>query len=252
MSVSDIIVKTLKNSSFKEDGFIYNFYDANYEIKGKIKPYHNATGYYNFFVNVILPQKNQSYSIVKFEYDVNDYIGRFSKYFGQSISYKLHFLVDNKDPELVYINPESLSEIVDAAEQSIKKGKLEFVNDSELTFNIDILQPKKRGFTEFSDYSISFFFPLNISNVYYDGEKIDISKFDKEKIENFTGYLNDLLIEDDGSRGRMENIIYDILEPQLKLRNCDQFVQANTYVVQLYGKDVKPSWGNFKIEDFIS
>ena len=252
MSISNIIVKSLKNSSFENDGFIYKFDDVNFQSKGKISPYHNATGYYNFFVNVVLPEKNQSYSITKFEYDVNNYIGRFSKYFGQSLSYKIYFTVNNEDPEGVYINSESLSEIVEAVEQSIKKGTIEFENDKKITFDIDILQSNDRSFTNFNSEYLNFYFPLNISNAYYDGKKIDVSKFNKIKFEDFAGYLNELFIEDDVTRGRMENIIYDILEPQLKLRDCDQFIQANTYVTQLDGKDVKPSWGNFKIEDFIS
>lgn len=252
MSISKIIIKSLKNSSFENDGFIYNFYDVIFNSEGKISQRHSTTGYYDFFVNVILPNKNQSYSIIKFEYDLNNYISNFSKYFGSSLSYRLHFLVDGEDPPLVYINPESLYEIVDAVEQSIKKGTLEFKNGKKITFDIDILQPKERNFTEFNDDQINFYFPLNVGNVFYDGEKIDVSKFDKEKFEDFAGYLNELFIDDDGSRGRMENIIYEILEPQLKLGECDQFIQANTYVAQLYGKDVKPGWGNFKIEDFIS
>lgn len=247
MSVLKIMEKDLQGRSFENDGFIYTFEEVTSSESDDLL---------TIIVNVTLPNKNQSYAVPKFSHDINKFMRDYAKYFDKSFSIKLLILVDGKDVDGVYINPETLFEVKNTFDQTVKKISFtpSYGNPSKLplSFEIDFLPSRKKNFFTEEDVNLNFNLPMNIKNIYFGDKRMDTENFDKEKLSMLSGYLNDTIIDGSELREKMENTLYDILEPQLKLGDSELYYTANTYVMQIDGKPVNTIWGDYKFSDFIS
>lgn len=243
MTLLQVMEKDLQGRSFENDGFIYTFQKVKSE---------ESDDTLVIVVNVTLPNKHQSYAVPKFSQDINKFMRDYSNYFDKPFSIKLLILVDGEDVDGVYINPETLYEIKKNFQETIKKVSYRTVSEAiPVSFEVEFLSPRS-SFFRFEDEYLNFSFPMNIKNIYLDNKKINTDNFDKQKLSNFSGYLNDSVIDESELREKMEDKLYTILEPQLKIEHTDLYYNANTIVSQIDGKDVHVIWGNNKLSDFIS
>lgn len=246
MTVLKIMEKDLQDRSFENDGFIYTFQKVESE---------ESDDTLIIIVNVTLPNKNQSYAVPKFSYDIHKFMRDYSNYFDKPFSIKLLILVEGKDVDGVYINPETLYEIKNTFDQTVKKISFtpSYGNPSKLplSFEIDFLPSQKKFFYTQED-TLNFNLPMNIKNIYFGDKRIDTENFDEQKLSMFSGYMNDTIIDGSELREKMENTLHDILEPQLKLGDSELYYNTSTYVIQIDGKPVNTIWGDYKFSDFIS
>lgn len=246
MSVLKIMEKDLQGRSFENDGFIYTFEEVTSSESDDLL---------TIIVNVTLPNKNQSYAVPKFSHDINKFMSDYAKYFDKLFSIELLILVEGQDVDGVYINPELLYEIKNTFDQTVKKISFtpSYGNPSKLplSFEIDFLFAKF-SFFRYEDEYLTFNFPMNIKNIHFGDKRMDTENFDKEKLSMLSGYLNDTIIDGSELREKLEDSLYEILEPQLKIGDSELYYNANTYVIQIDGKPVNTIWGDYKFSDFIS
>jgi hypothetical protein len=76
-----IVKKFLLSQPYYEDGFEYQFVSV--ELDDVI---------IDFTVNVVLPKKEQSFTVEKFSYDIANIMENISKYVGEQIVYMEHIL----------------------------------------------------------------------------------------------------------------------------------------------------------------
>ena len=88
-NIRKIIQKMLLKEPFYEGGFEYQFI--------KVTPDSKNLGY-DILVNVVLPEKGQSYAISVFSGHIHDILSNMWKYIGSSFSYSEKILVDGEEP----------------------------------------------------------------------------------------------------------------------------------------------------------
>jgi hypothetical protein len=247
MNLDNLIIKTFKNTSFKKDGIVYNIVDVEPQ-KGER---------YGFYVNVVLPEKNQSYLHSKFEYDLNDYIGNIYKYIGVSFGYYLHIFVNGEPAEEIYIRPELVNEMIEGVKQKFKKISIGVgrFREKSLVFDMELIpavRTANASFITVSDESIEFYFKVKVSNFKLDGKKLNPLSFSPEKLRDFAGYINDLLYDTESIRENLEDFLYYTLEPEVKIKDTDMYYTGSMFLSEIDGQTAKANWGNFRIEDFIS
>jgi hypothetical protein len=247
MNLDKLIIKTFKNASFKKDEIVYKIMD--------VEPQKDER--YNFYVNVVLPEKNQSYIHSKFEYDLNDYIGNIYKYIGVSFGYYLHIFVNGEPAEEIYIRPELLNEMIEGIKQKFKKITIGVGRSREksLVFDMELIpagRTASANFITLSDESIEFYFKVKVSNFKLDGKDLNPLGFYPEKLRDFAGYINDLLYDTEFIRENLESFIYYTLEPEVKIKDTDMYYTGSMFLSEIDGQTAKANWGDFRIEDFIS
>jgi hypothetical protein len=247
MNLDKLIIKTFKNASFKKDGIVYKIMDVEPQ-KGER---------YNFYVNVVLPEKNQSYLHSKFEYDLNDYIGNIYKYIGVSFGYYLHIFVNGEPAEEIYIRPELVNEMIEGVKQKFKKISIGVgrFREKSLVFDMELIpagRTANASFITVSDENIEFYFKVKVSNFKLDGKDLNPLGFYPEKLRDFAGYINDLLYDTEFIRENLESFIYYTLEPEVKIKDTDMYYTGSMFLSEIDGQTAKANWGDFRIEDFIS
>jgi hypothetical protein len=226
-----IAKKFLMYEPFKVDGFEYQFIS--------VEP--NEDWAIDVVVNVVLPNKGQSFVTEKFSYDIHHIIEGFGDYFGSAISYNEKILVDGKPtPERgVYINEEDQDEIINALNGNMSKLSINIMNSQGKTYNIKGSLNWERADRKFYEVNeeIDFYFYYNVSNVIVNNGELNINP---SQINEFASVLNDKIQDSDQFRDKVIDNIYRVLEPSVQIENLEVYFNANYFLKRIHGKEYEP------------
>ena len=235
-----IVKKFLMSQPFYEDGFEYQFISVEPEEDWAIK----------FTVNVILPKRGQSFVVEKFSYDVGNIIENASRYTGEKISYTEYILIEGKPiPENgVYINPEDCDEIIRSLNENVKKVTLSNDKDvSDVRAKISFSRNKERDkfYMMDSHQYLDFFLIYDIGRIEYNNTPVRVSE---KMFDDFGEVFNEKLQNSSRFRDELQNIIYSVLEPSMKINNIDVFINAQYWINKIDGMEALSTGNSFKTE----
>jgi len=235
-----IVKKFLMSQPFYEDGFEYQFISVEPEEDWAIK----------FTVNVILPKKGQSFVVEKFSYDIGNIIENASRYTSEKISYTEHVLIEGKPiPEYgVYINPEDCDEIIRSLNENVKQVTLSNDKDvSDVRTKISFSRNKERDKFYMMDTHqyIDFFLRYDIGRIEYNNTPVRISE---KMFDDFGEVFNEKLQNSARFRDALQEIIYIVLEPSIKINNIDVFINAQYWINKIDGMEALSTGNSYKTE----
>ena len=232
--VSDKLVKkVLKGQTFEENTFKYTILDIEKSADGLA---------YDISAYVKLPNPKQSYVMEVFIDDVHKFLSNIWQYIGESFSYSLSITLNAPHKLEVYISPEKYDEIVEAVNAKYRHIELRGGH----TFDIDLSPLKtQKGFYMMSDTYIEFYFNVRISGYKYNGRSVQIRP---EMIPEFCGILADSLYDDDQFKNELEGTIYDILEPEIHIKDIEVYINSLFHVTHFDGERIQPQWSYKSID----
>lgn len=241
-NIIKVVRKFVIGHTFEIDGFNYRFLS--------VKPYdlHDKQAF-RFEVNVDTPVKGQSYVVAKFDGDIQSILLNLWKYMGLQFSYSIDKIFVNgkeKNERDLYITPQKQKQIVDVINKTINRV---YLRSREI--NIDFDLSFRLGDYRMSDVNMSFTFLVSVSDI-KSGEKSLRPNWDK--IDDLSSALWDDINDNDNLRSDAEEVLFEVLEPELQVRDMDDlYYSASFDIEKIDGMPVSPnSWGeNMRKEFFI-
>ena len=235
-----IVKKFLMSQPFYEDGFEYQFISVEPEEDWAIK----------FTVNVILPKKGQSFVVEKFSYDIGNIIENASRYTSEKISYTEHILIEGKPiPEYgAYINLEDCDEIIRSLNENVKKVTLSNDKDvSDVRAKISFSRNKERDkfYMMDSHQYLDFFLIYDIGRIEYNNTPVRISE---KMFDDFGEVFNEKLQNSSRFRDELQDIIYSVLEPSVKISDVEVYINAQYWINKIDGMEALSEGNSFKTE----
>ena len=238
MSLQKIVKKMLMEEPFNINGYIYDFLSIELDEKGWA---------YDIVVNVILPEKGQSYATPVFSQKIHEILANIWKYVGTSFSYSEKILVDGKEPvnRGVFISTKKQREVLFSMRKEIENAKV-WTAIGWLTFDVN-WRPMEE-FYQLDDVYIDFNFDIRISNFKLDGRSV---KPNLEIADDVAGAILNVMYDSDGLRDEINNTIYDAMADEIDIMNIDDlYYQARFFIVKMDGYEIINKWGNhYDLED---
>jgi hypothetical protein len=233
MASDKLVKKVLKGETFEENTFKYTVLDIERSADGLA---------YDISVYVKLPNPNQSYVMEVFIEDFHKFLSNIWQYIGESFSYTLSITLNAPHELEVFISPEKYDEIVEAANAKYKHIELKGGH----TFDIDLSPLKtQKGFYMMSDTYLEFYFNIRISGYKYNGRSVQVRP---ELIPQFCGVLADSLYDNDQFKNDLEGTIYDILEPEIQIKDVEVYINTLFHVTHFDGERIQPEWHHTSID----
>jgi hypothetical protein len=237
---ASIVKKFLMSQPFFEDGFEYQFISVEPDEDWAIK----------FTVNVLLPKKGQSFVVEKFSHDIASIIENASKYIGEGISYTENILIEGKPiPENgVYINLEDSDEIIRSLNENVRQVTLSNNKDvSDVSARISFYRNKDRDkfYLMDSHQYIDFFIIYDIGRIEYNNTPVRISE---KMFDDFGEVFNEKLQNSNRFRDELQDIIYSVLEPSIKINNIDVFINTDYWINKIDGMEALSTGNSYKTE----
>lgn len=230
--------KILMDHSFDKDGYEYHFLSIE-KVPGGWA--------YDIIVNVVLPEKGQSYATPVFSNNIHDILSNIWKYVGSSFSYSEKILVDGKEPvnRGVFISTEKQREVLSAMRREIKRADIRTAI-GQLTFDI-YWKPMKK-FYELDDVYIDFNFDIDISHFTLNGNYV---KPNLDIADDVAGAILNIMYDTDYLRDEINNVIYDVMGNEIDIMNVDDlYYQARFFIAKMDGFEINQNWGNhYDLED---
>jgi hypothetical protein len=228
-----LIKKILVGQTFQENTFEYTF--NNIQLS-------EDEFAYDVSVHVELPNPNQSYVAEVFISDIHNYLSNIWQYIGESFSYSLIVTTNTPHNLEAYVSPEKYDEIVEMANAKYRH----IVLKGGHTFDIDLSPLKtQKGFYKMSDTYLEFYFNIRISGYKYNGRSVQVKP---ELIPEFCGILADSLYDNDQFKNDLEGDIYEILEPEIHIKNVEVYISTLFHVTHFNGERIEPQWHHRKID----
>lgn len=227
-----IIQKMLLKEPFYEDGYEYQFIKAT--------PSSDNLGY-DIVVNVVLPEKGQSYVTPVFSQHIHDILSNMWKYIGSSFSYSEKILIDGEKPvkNVVFISTEKQREILSTMRKEFEGIGIKTAI-GRLTFEV-YWKPAEK-FYSLEDVYIDFDFNIEIKNFMLDGHHVlpnlDIA-------DDVSGAILNVMYDSDLLRDKITNVIYDVMGDEIDITSVDDlYYQVRFYITKIDGFEVTGRWGN--------
>ena len=237
-----VVRKFLVGNTFDIDGYKYRFISVEH-----LEFYSKTT--FKFEVNVDTPVKGQSYVVAKMDGDIQGILMNLWKYFGVQFSYSIDKIYVNgkeKNEKDIYITPQKQKEIVKEINERIKRVYLRTRN-----INVDFDVSFRIGDYYMSDVNMSFSFEVSIYNIKSEGKSL---RPNWDKIEDLSTALWDDINDNDNLRTDAEDVLYEVLEPELQVKDMDDlYYSASFDIVKIDGMPVSPTsfGGHIEREYFI-
>ena len=237
-----IVKKFLLSQSYTENGFEYQFISV--ELDDEI---------IDFTVNVVLPKKGQSFIVDTFSNDISNIITNISKHFGEKIAYMEHILVDGRPApkDGLYINPEDCDEIIRALNENVKyvTVKNDGIDTNRFSVGANIsFKPQKRinFYSMDADQYINIYLTYSLSNIKIDGNPVEL---DMKMVDEFAEVFNEKLQDSESFLNRVQDIIYRLLEPSLKIEDLEVYYNPFYWIDKVEGMETNAN-GNSYRDDF--
>lgn len=231
-NIRKIIQKMLLKEPFYEGGFEYQFI--------KVTPDSKNLGY-DILVNVVLPEKGQSYAISVFSGHIHDILSNMWKYIGSSFSYSEKLLVDGEEPvnKGVFISSEKQREVLFTMRKEIKEVTLRTAI-GPLTF--DVYWKPMEEFYHLDDVYIDFNFNIEISHFMLDSH---YAVPNLKIADDVAGAILNVMYDSDLLRDKINNVIYDVMGDEIDITSIDDlYYQARFFIIKIDGFEINQKWGN--------
>ena len=232
--VSDkLIKKILVGQTFQENTFEYTFNNIQMNEDGHA---------YDISVHAELPNPNQSYVAEVFINDIHNYLSNMWQYIGESFSYSLVVTTNAPHKLEAYVSPEKYDEIVEAVNAKYRHVEIKGGH----SFDVDLSPLKtQKGFYLMHDNYLEFYFTVRLGGFKYDGKSVEVKP---EMINEFCGILADELYDSDNFKDAVEDTIYEILEPEIHIKDVEVYINALFYVTHYNGEKIEPHWNVTSID----
>ena len=230
MSLQKLIKNMLMEEPFNVDGYLYDFMSVELNEKGWA---------YDIIVNVVLPEKGQSYATPVFSTHIHQILSNIWKYVGTSFSYSEKILVDGKEPvnRGVFISTKKQREVLFSMRKEIENAKV-WTAIGWLTFDVN-WRPMKE-FYKLDDVYIDFNFDIQIYNFKIDGGYV---KPNLEIADDVAGAILNVMYDSDGLRDEINNTIYDAMADEIDIMNIDDlYYQGRFFISKIDGFEVTGGW----------
>jgi hypothetical protein len=232
-NIRKIIQKMLLKEPFYEGGFEYQFI--------KVTPDSKNLGY-DILVNVVLPEKGQSYATPVFSGHIHDILSNMWKYIGSSFSYSEKLLVDGEEPvnKGVFISSEKQREVLFTMRKEIKEVTLRTAIGL-LTF--DVYWRPMGEFYRLDDVYIDFNFNIEISHFMLDSHyAVPTLKV----ADAVAGAILKVMYDSDLLRDKINNVIYDVMGDEIDIISIDDlYYQARFFIIKMDGFEVNGKYSNY-------
>ena len=231
-NIRKIIQKMLLKEPFYEGGFEYQFI--------KVTPDSKNLGY-DILVNVVLPEKGQSYAISVFSGHIHDILSNMWKYIGSSFSYSEKILVDGEEPvnKGVFISSEKQREVLFTMRKEIKEVTLRTAI-GPLTF--DVYWKPMEEFYHLDYEYIDFNFNIEISHFMLDSH---YAVPNLKIADDVAGAILNVMYDTDYLRDEINNVIYDVMSNEIDITSIDDlYYQARFFIIKIDGFEINQKWGN--------
>ena len=231
-NIRKIIQKMLLKEPFYEGGFEYQFI--------KVTPDSKNLGY-DILVNVVLPEKGQSYATPVFSGHIHDILSNMWKYIGSSFSYSEKILVDGEEPvnKGVFISSEKQREVLFTMRKEIKEVTLRTAI-GPLTF--DVYWKPMEEFYHLDDVYIDFNFNIEISHFMLDSH---YAVPNLKIADDVAGAILNVMYDTDYLRDEINNVIYDVMSNEIDITSIDDlYYQARFFIIKIDGFEINQKWGN--------
>ena len=231
-NIRKIIQKMLLKEPFYEGGFEYQFI--------KVTPDSKNLGY-DILVNVVLPEKGQSYAISVFSGHIHDILSNMWKYIGSSFSYSEKILVDGEEPvnKGVFISSEKQREVLFTMRKEIKEVTLKTAI-CPLTF--DVYWKPMEEFYHLDYEYIDFNFNIEISHFMLDSH---YAVPNLKIADDVAGAILNVMYDSDLLRDKINNVIYDVMGDEIDITSIDDlYYQARFFIIKIDGFEINQKWGN--------
>lgn len=230
MSLQKLIKNMLMDEPFNVDGYLYDFMSVELNEKGWA---------YDIIVNVILPEKGQSYATPVFSQKIHEILANIWKYVGTSFSYSEKILVYGKEPvnRGVFISTKKQREVLFSMRKEIENAKV-WTAIGWLTFDVN-WRPMKE-FYKLDDVYIDFNFDIQIYNFKIDGGYV---KPNLEIADDVAGAILNVMYDSDSLRDEINNTIYDAMADEIDIMNIDDlYYQGRFFISKIDGFEVTGGW----------
>ena len=231
-NIRKIIQKMLLKEPFYEGGFEYQFI--------KVTPDSKNLGY-DILVNVVLPEKGQSYATPVFSGHIHDILSNMWKYIGSSFSYSEKILVDGEEPvnKGVFISSEKQREVLFTMRKEIKEVTLKTAI-GPLTF--DVYWKPMEEFYHLDYEYIDFNFNIEISHFMLDSH---YAVPNLKIADDVAGAILNVMYDTDYLRDEINNVIYDVMSNEIDITSIDDlYYQARFFIIKIDGFEINQKWGN--------
>jgi len=231
-NIRKIIQKMLLKEPFYEGVFEYQFI--------KVTPDSKNLGY-DILVNVVLPEKGQSYATPVFSGHIHDILSNMWKYIGSSFSYSEKLLVDGEEPvnKGVFISSEKQREVLFTMRKEIKEVTLRTAIGL-LTF--DVYWRPMGEFYRLDDVYIDFNFNIEISHFMLDSH---YAVPNLKVADDVAGAILNVMYDSDLLRDKINNVIYDVMGDEIDIISIDDlYYQARFFIIKMDGFEITQKWGN--------
>jgi hypothetical protein len=197
---------------------------------------------YDIIVNVVLPEKGQSYATPVFSTHIHQILSNIWKYVGTSFSYSEKILVDGKEPvnRGVFISTKKQREVLFSMRREFENEKI-WTEIGWLTF--DVYWKPMEEFYELDDVYIDFNFYIEISNFNLDGRYV---KPNLKIADDVAGAILNIMYDSDGLRDDINNVIYDAMSDEIDIMNIDDlYYQGRFSIVKMDGFEVNGRYNNY-------
>jgi hypothetical protein len=225
----------LTEEPFNIDGYLYDFMSVELNEKGWA---------YDIIVNVILPEKGQSYATPVFSTHIHQILSNIWKYVGTSFSYSEKILVDGKEPvnRGVFISTKKQREVLFSMRREFENEKI-WTEIGWLTF--DVYWKPMEEFYELDDVYIDFNFYIEISNFNLDGRYV---KPNLKIADDVSGAILNIMYDSDTLRDDINNVIYDAMSDEIDIMDIDDlYFQGRFFIVKMDGFEVN---GGYSYSDY--
>lgn len=237
--IFNAVSKYLKRKKWIYDGTQYVFRTA--------EP---IDSYIKCEIDCILPKEGQSYTVLKFRYDLDTIMEDVHDIFGEKIAFESDFFVDGKKSEDVYLSNETKNKIRTEL-KSLHSFKRQMSGKSpiDIKFSCDTnVFPAFNQKIYMESDNITFTFFVDISNLIYEDRHVTLKdSFNAEGkswIESFM-WDNDFVTD-------VADMFYTACEPDFKFYNTELFISASGYIRKIDGVVPGDKWSNWWDESRVS
>ena len=224
-----VFKKYLMSQPFFEDGFEYQFISVESIEDSSLV----------FTVNVLLPKKGQSFVVETFSYGIMKILNIASRFFDEDISYTENILIEGKPAPKsgIYINPEDGDEIFRSLNENVRQVTLSNHKDiSSVHAKISFSPNKERSkfYSMESSPYIEFYIRYDISNIEYNDTPVHINQ---KMFDNFGEVFNEKLQNSGKFGDTLNEIIFNVLEPSIKIRNVEIYIESRYWINKIDGME---------------
>jgi hypothetical protein len=196
-------------------------------------------------IDCILPKEGQSYTVLKFRYDLDTIMQDVHDMFGEKIAYQSDFFVDGKNPEDVYLSEGTKNKIrTELKSLHSFKRQLSGSGPIDIKFSCDTkVFPAFHQKPYMEPDNITFTFFVDISNLIYEDRHVTLKDSfttkGKSWIESFM-WDNDFAAD-------IADIFYTACERDFNFYDTELFINASGYIRKINGVNVSninwSGWG---------